>query len=106
MRTESAWTGTRNAGVLRGDPLRAVGGEAAGRDDQMDVRMIEQRACPGGQHRDALEWGADEPRVGGERLEGGTRAPHQRATDEALMVEGEGAQRWWHRDGDQIVRTG
>ena len=92
--------------MLRSDPLGAVGGEAAGRDDQMDVRMIEQRPCPGVQHRDAPEWGSDEPRVGGERLEGRHGAPHQRPIDEALVVEGEGAQWLRQRDGDQIVRTG
>lgn len=47
--------------VLRSNPLRLIGGQPAGGDHKMDVRMIEQRARPGVQHGDAANGGACQP---------------------------------------------
>ena len=83
-----------------------IGGKPAGGDDEMDVRVKQQGARPRVQGRDAAEWSADEPGVGGERLERRRRTPHQCAIDDGLVTDGERAQRHRQRDGDQIVATG
>ena len=94
-------TGTRNAGFF--GTIHWVGGQPAGGDHEMDVRMIEQRPRPGVEDRDATRRHADIARVGGEGLERRRRTPHQRAIDDALMAERAGAQLLRERDGDQIV---
>jgi len=76
--------GDEEGGVLRGDPLGAVGREAARRDEQMDVGMVEHRARPGVEDGETPEGRADVARIGGQALERRRRAAHQHAVDDAL----------------------
>ncbi len=91
--------------MLRGDPLRAVGREAARRDEQMDVGMVEHRARPGVEHGETADLRADIARIGGQPLEGRRRAAQQHAVDDALVREREGAQRLRQGEGHEIVRA-
>jgi len=95
--------GDEERGVLRGDPLRAVGREAARRHEQMDVGMVEHRAGPGVENGETPEARADVARIGGQALEGRRRAAHEDAVDDALVRERERAQIARQGEGHQVV---
>ncbi len=90
--TDNACTGTRNAGFFGAIHCVPSAREAARRDEQMDVGMVEHRARPGVEDGETPEARADVTRVGGEALERRRRAAHQHAVDDALVRERERAQ--------------
>jgi hypothetical protein len=93
-------------GMLRANPLCAIGREPAGGDDEMDMWVVEQGARLGVEDADAAKRGADRAGIVREVLHGRGGTAHQRPRDERLMAERERAQLRRQRDGDQVVKTG
>jgi hypothetical protein len=53
-----------------GDPLGAIGREAAAGDDAVQVGMKQQHLPPGMEHREETEFGAEMLGIGGDRGQG------------------------------------
>ena len=76
--TDNARTGTRKAGCFGAIHCVPIGGEPAGGDEEMDVRMIEQGARPRMEDRETAEGRAHIPGIACERVERRRGALHQR----------------------------
>jgi len=87
-------------------PAGAVGGEAAGGDDAVRVRVVAQVAGPGVQDRGDADEAADVAAVvaeGDERLRGG---PEELGVDERAVEARDGAQLGREREDDVVVDGG
>lgn len=86
--------------------MRTVGREPARGDDQVDVRMVEQGACPRVEHCEVSDLRPDIAGARREPLDRGGGAAEQSAVDDRLMGEGQRTELPWERHRDQIVRAG
>ncbi len=105
----SEWVHVHEEGLLssgRREPGDAVGSEAPGRDEQMDVGMPLERASPGVQHGESADMCAEKARVGAERRERVEGSAEQHAEQRALVLahgasqlgrQGEDDVEIWHR---------
>ena len=82
----------KEAGSTR-DPSRAIGREAAARDDTVQMRMMHQGLSPRVQHGEEADLGAEMLGIGGDGAQGlGGRAKED-AVDLRFVLEGDGRDR-------------
>src|SRR5208283_4219169 len=84
--------GQEEAG-LAGDPARTVRRQAAAGNDDVDMRMVDQRRAPGVQYGGEADARAQMLRVGGDRGQRLRGAPEQEVVDGGLVLERDGADR-------------
>ena len=82
------------------DPRRAVAREAAGGDEEMDVRMILERARPGVEDREDPDRAADPGAIVGEGLHGGRGLAEERGIDDPLMGARDARSSMREREGE------
>jgi hypothetical protein len=87
---------------LAADPAPAIEGDAAARNEAVDMRVMGDRLSPGMQHRDQAEPGGQAP--DGERHERLGRCAHQEAVDSLLVLESDLGSR--RRQGEDDVEIG
>ena len=86
---------------MRGrDPRLPIGREAAGGDEQVDVRMIFERARPRVQDREDPDRAADPGAIVGEGLHGGRGFPQERGIDDPLVRTRDRAELMGQREGE------
>ena len=74
---------------LAGDPPRAIGRQAAARNDHMDVGMMGQRRSPSVQHTGHADTGAKARGVGGDRHDRCRRCLEEQSVDRLLVPIGD-----------------
>jgi len=81
-------------------------GPSAGTDQQVDMRMIKQRARPGMQHGEDGGVGSQVLGIGGQFLGGGSGAAEQEAVNHLGMLAGQWSQVRGQSERQQIMGTG
>ena len=86
---------------LAADPAPAVEGDAAARNEAVDMRVMGERLSPAMQHRDQADLGGQAP--GGKRHERLGGGAHQEAVDRMLVLEGDLGSRRRQSEDDMEV---
>ena len=81
--------GHQKSGVLGGKPLLAIGREAAGGHQIMDMGMVVEMARPGLQDTDEAERATDPTGVAGEFLQGRSGSAEQEIVHQLLVAAAE-----------------
>lgn len=92
--------------LFGGDPVTAIGAEAAAGDEVMDVGMKDQSAAPSVAHAEHPQLGAEAFGVLGQILEGLRTGAKQQVQSDLQMGADEQPQRFRHREGNQEIRGG
>jgi hypothetical protein len=91
--------------MAREAPGLFVFGEAAGGDEQVDVRVVEQGPGPGVQDAEQAGAGAEVAGIGRQGEQGLGRRPEQEPIEELLVGPGDGPQLGRQGEGHQEVET-
>ena len=86
------------------DPAAAIEGDAAGRHDAVDMRVVVEGLAPAVQHGDDADPRPEVLGIGGDRGQGLGRGLEQEAVDPGLVLVGDSAER--RRQGEHHVEVG
>src|SRR5262249_19042100 len=99
--------GNKELGMSWGGPTRRLlVSPSAGRDEDVDMRMVNHGACPGVKDDEKTGFGAEVTRIGGEFQQRLGRRGHENAVDDLLVGTGDRAQLGGEREGGEVVGAG